>query len=198
MSARTLIFVLRALQNQLQIQILHKILIYFKKKFIKNASYFAILQHFSVPVLVACTLSNVSFKLVVYHTPVGTRWGHHHSGKWERVLSPGSGQRPGCYPLGRDRILGDVPTPSPQGGGKPLIWMTHNAWNPFTHFRKFCLEKNFWKCSKSLNYWKKKVFQKIAFFGAISEKVFTRSARPQAEKWCKIVKSNAFLIIFLT
>ena len=32
MSARTLIFVLRALQNQLQIQILHKILIYFKKK----------------------------------------------------------------------------------------------------------------------------------------------------------------------
>jgi len=32
MYARTLIFVLRALQNQLQIQILHKILIYFKKK----------------------------------------------------------------------------------------------------------------------------------------------------------------------
>ena len=58
MSARTLIFVLRALQNQLQIQILHKILIYFKKKIIKNASFFAILQHFSVPVLVACTLSN--------------------------------------------------------------------------------------------------------------------------------------------
>ena len=81
MSARTLIFVLRALQNQLQIQILHKILIYFKRKIIKNASFFAILQHFSVPVLVACTLSNVSFKLVVYHTPVGTRWGHHHSGK---------------------------------------------------------------------------------------------------------------------
>ena len=43
---------------------------------------------------------------------------------------------------------------------------------------------------------KKKVFQKIAFFGAISEKVFTRSARHQAEKWCKIVKSNAFLMIF--
>ena len=32
MYARTLIFVLRALQNQLQIQILHKILIYFKNK----------------------------------------------------------------------------------------------------------------------------------------------------------------------
>ena len=43
---------------------------------------------------------------------------------------------------------------------------------------------------------KKKVCQKIAFFGAISEKVFTRSARHQAETWCKIVKSNAFLMIF--
>ena len=58
MYARTLIFVLRALQNQLQIQILHKILIYFKKKIIKNAYFFPILQHFSVPFLVACTLSN--------------------------------------------------------------------------------------------------------------------------------------------
>ena len=65
MYARTLIFVLRALQNQLQIQILHKILIYFKKKIIKNASCFAILQHFSVPVVVACTLSNARNPLCV-------------------------------------------------------------------------------------------------------------------------------------
>ena len=95
---------------------------------------------------------------------------------------------------------GEIPRISKEGSEMPRGpegGMCDAKFEPnITHFRKFCLEKNFWKCSKSLNYWKKKVFQKIAFFGAISEKVFTRSARHQAETWCKIVKSNAFLMIF--
>ena len=65
-------------------------------------------------------------------------------------------------------------------------------------FQKILSREKFLEMFKIAQLLKKKVIQKIAFFGAISEKVFTRSARPQAEKWCKIVKSNAFLIIFLT
>ena len=44
MYARTLIFVLRALQNRLQIRILREILIYFKKKSIKNGPFLPILH----------------------------------------------------------------------------------------------------------------------------------------------------------
>ena len=59
------------------------------------------------------------------------------------------------------------------------IWTTH-----YTHFKEFCLEKIFWKSSKSLNYWKERCFKKSDFWGS-----FWKSL-------CKIVTNNAFLIFF--
>ena len=49
-------FVFPALQIRLQNLIFHKILTYFKKKFIKNATFFTILHHFSG--LAPCTCCN--------------------------------------------------------------------------------------------------------------------------------------------
>ena len=51
------------------------------------------------------------------------------------------------------------------------IWTTH-----YTHFKKFCLVKIFWKSLNSLNYWKKGVL-KNWIFGAVFEKVFAKSWR---------------------
>ena len=59
------IFVLSALQIWLQIRILHKILICFKKKFIENEAFFAILQHFSG--LVACALKETNTPSFIRH-----------------------------------------------------------------------------------------------------------------------------------
>ena len=46
----------------------------------------------------------------------------------------------------------------------------------YTHFKKICLVKIFWKSLKSLNYWKKGVL-KNWIFGAVFEKVFAKSWR---------------------
>jgi len=189
MYARTLIFVLRALQNQLQIQILHKILIYFKKKIIKNASFFAILQHFSVPVLVACTLSNAWNPLCVVQ--IGRRTypprAISHFFNISCEIPRMEGWNSSYIERGKWNAQG------PRGG-----YVRRQIWTKHYTFQKILSREKFLEMFKIAQLLKKKVFQKIAFFGAISEKVFTRSARPQAEKWCKIVKSNAFLIIFLT
>ena len=55
----------------------------------------------------------------------------------------------------------------------------------YTHFKKFCLQKIFWKSLKSLNYWKERCFKRLDFWGS-----FWKSL-------CKIVTNNAFLIFFL-
>ena len=68
----------------------------------------------------------------------------------------------------------------PRGGDvRRQIWTTH-----YTHFRKFCLQKIFWKSLKSLNYWKERCFKRLDFWGS-----FWKSL-------CKIVTNNAFLILF--
>ena len=68
----------------------------------------------------------------------------------------------------------------PRGGYvRRQIWTTH-----YTHFKKFCLQKIFWKSLKSLNYWKERCFKRLDFWGS-----FWKSL-------CKIVTNNAFLIFF--
>ena len=59
------------------------------------------------------------------------------------------------------------------------IWTTH-----YTHFKKICLLKIFWKSLKSLNYWKERCFKRLDFWGS-----FWKSL-------CKTVTNNAFLIFF--
>ena len=81
----------------------------------------------------------------------------------------------------------------PRGG-----YVRRQIWTKHYTFQKILCREKFLEMFKIAQLLKKKVFQKIAFFGAISEKVVTRSARHQAETWCKIVKSNAFLIIFFS
>ena len=77
-----------------------------------------------------------------FHTPTGFHFWVFWKGEIPRISKEGS----------------EMPR-GPEGG------MCDAKFEPnITHFRKFCLEKNFWKCSKSLNYWKKKVFQKMPLF----------------------------------
>ena len=69
---------------------------------------------------------------------------------------------------------GEIPRISKEGSEMPRGpegGMYDAKFEPnITHFRKFCLEKNFWKCSKSLNYWKKRCFKKLPFLGQFPKK----------------------------
>ena len=155
MYARTLIFVLRALQNQLQIQILHKILIYFKKKIIKNASFFAILQHFSVPVLVACTLSNAWNPLCVVQ--IGRRTypprAISHFFNISCEIPRMEGWNSSYIERGKWNAQG------PRGG-----YVRRQIWTKHYTFQKILSRENFLEMFKISQLLKKKVFQKIAFF----------------------------------
>ena len=95
---------------------------------------------------------------------------------------------------------GEIPRISKEGSEMPRGpegGMYDAKFEPnITHFRKFCLEKNFWKCSKSLNYWKKRCFKKLPFLGQFPKKCLREVLATRPKSGVKSWKVMRFWLFF--